>query len=104
MEYPLISIKREFNNRLLNKIDFDLHEIKSFIFITIKAYAALERAGCPNDKVRLAHIFMGLQLKESVIKVIDSDLLLTKSNFKCMSNKGHRKSENHDIYLAREEF
>jgi len=24
MEYPLISIKREFNNRLLNKTDFQI--------------------------------------------------------------------------------
>lgn len=50
-------------------MDFEIHEIKAFIFATIKAYHSLERAGCTNDKVRLAHIFMGLQLKESIIKV-----------------------------------
>jgi hypothetical protein len=41
MEYPLVSIKREFNNRMLNKIDFEIDEIKNFIYATIKAYSAL---------------------------------------------------------------
>lgn len=53
-------------------------------------YATLERSGCLNDKVRAAHIFMGLQLKESVVKVIDAELIHKPSNFKLMAKKGYR--------------
>lgn len=60
MEYPLLSLKREFNHRLLNKTEFSTNEIADVVFSTIKAYAFLERTGCINDKVRMAHIFVGV--------------------------------------------
>lgn len=90
MEYPLLSLKREFNHRLLNKTDFTTTEIADVVFSTIKAYAFLEKAGCINDKVRMAHIFVGVEsrTKESKVKVIDSDLLQVKSNYQCMLSKG----------------
>lgn len=90
MEYPLMSLKREFNNRLLKKIDFTTTEIADVVFSTIKAYAFLARTGCPNDKVRMAHIFIGVEsaTKESKVKVIDSDLLLSPNNYQLMLAKG----------------
>jgi hypothetical protein len=91
MEYPLVSIKREFTNRLLTNVDFQIEEIRNFIQSTIVGYATLERSGCLNDKVRLAHIFMGLQMKESVIKVIDAELIHKPSNFALMTKKGHQQ-------------
>lgn len=106
MEYPLMSLKREFNNRLLKKIDFTTTEIADVIFSTIKAYAFLARTGCPNDKVRMAHIFVGLEstTKESKVKVIDSDMLLIHNNYQLMLKKGPQAAENHDIYLPPEQF
>ena len=90
MEYPLLSLKREFNHRLLNKTDFATTEIADVVFSSIKAYAFLEKAGCSNDKVRMAHIVVGVEsrTKESKVKVIDSDLLMTPSNYQAMLLKG----------------
>ncbi len=99
-----MSLKREFNNRLLNKLDFQLQEIQNFIYATIRGYAALERQALPNHKVRMAHIFMGLKTRDSSIKVIDSELLEKASNLELMRRGGFRDPQNHDIYLAPEEF
>ena len=73
MEYPLQSIKREFNNRLLKKVDFSTNEIADVIFSTVQAYAFLEKSGNLNTKVRLAHIFsVTSRTKESKTKAVDS--------------------------------
>jgi hypothetical protein len=104
MEYPLISLKREFNNRLLNKLDFTSEEIRRIVYAAIKGYSALEKMGCPNDKVRLAHVFVGVHLKESLIKVVDSQLLTSPTNLQCIMKQGPDSPQHHDVYLAPEEF
>ena len=81
IEYPFMSIKKEYNTRLLKNIDFDTKEIADVVYASIPAYSFLEKSGSHNDKIRVAHIFVGIDNRESKIKVIDSDLLLTKSNF-----------------------
>jgi hypothetical protein len=75
LEYPFLSLKKEYNSRLLKNIDFTTTEIADVIFNTIPAYAFLERMGCLNNKIRSAHIFIGVDRKESKLKVIDADLL-----------------------------
>ena len=95
-----MSIKKEYNTRLLKNIDFETREIADVVFACIPAYAFLERSGSNNDKIRVAHIFIGLENKESKIKVIDSDLLLTHSNFNEILEKGYEEAECQDIYSS----
>lgn len=63
LEYPLLSLKKEYNTRLLKGIDFNSNEIADVIFCSIPAYSYLERNGTPNNKIRLAHIFVGVDRK-----------------------------------------
>ena len=77
LEYPFMSLKKEYNGRLLKGIDFNTNQIADVIFASIPAYAFLQRSGSHNNKIRLAHIFVGIDNKDTKIKVIDSDLLLT---------------------------
>jgi hypothetical protein len=102
VEYPLISLKKEFNNRLLNKLEFDKEEVTKIMYSAIRGYAAIERSNSKNDKVRMAHVFIGVHHKESLIKVIDSGLLSGPSNLQCTILKGCDNSEHHDVYLAPE--
>ncbi len=104
LEYPLVSLKREFHNRMLNKLQFDKEEITRILYSAIRGYATIERAGSANNKVRMAHIFVGVQSKESTIKVIDSGLLSGPSNLQCLIVNGADSNEHHDVYLAPEEF
>lgn len=104
LEYPLISLKREFHNRMLNKLQFDREEITRILYSAIRGYAAVERAAGQNSKVRMAHIFVGVQAKESTIKVIDSGLLSAASNLQCLILNGPKSNEHHDVYPAPEEF
>lgn len=104
LEYPLISLKREFHNRLLNRLQFDREEITRILYSAIRGYAAVERAGGQNSKVRMAHIFVGVQAKESTVKVIDSGLLGAASNLQCLILNGPKSNEHHDVYLSPEEF
>jgi hypothetical protein len=41
LEYPLLSLKKEYNNRLLKNIDFNTTEIADVVFCAIPAYAFL---------------------------------------------------------------
>ena len=100
MEYPLISLKKEFYNRLLNKLAFDREEITRILYSAIRGYAAVERSGADNSKVRMGHIFVGVQNKDSTIKVIDSSLLPVPSNLNVLQLHGSKRNEDHDIYLA----
>jgi hypothetical protein len=84
VEYPLISLKREFHNRLLNKLQFDKEEITRVLYSAIKGYAAVDKTGSQNTKVRMAHIFIGVQAKESTVKVIDSSLLSAPTNLQAL--------------------
>lgn len=98
MEYPLVSLKREYHNRLLNKLQFDKEEITRILYAAIRGYAAIERTGSANTKVRMAHIFVGVQAKESLIKVIDSSLLSSPTNLQCLILHSSHSNEHHDIY------
>lgn len=102
LEYPLISLKREFHNRMLNKLQFDKEEITRILYSSIRGYAAVERAAGHNSKVRMAHIFVGVQNKESTIKVIDSGLLSAASNLQCLILSGPKSNEHHDVYPSPE--
>lgn len=104
IEYPLISLKREFHNRMLNKLQFDCDEITRILYSAIRGYAVIQRSGVLNTKVRMAHIFVGVQARESVIKVIDSSLLSAPTNLQCLILHGSSSNEHHDIYLSPEEF
>ena len=95
-----MSLKKEYNGRLLKGIDFNTNQIADVIFASIPAYAFLQRSGSHNDKIRLAHIFVGIDNKDTKIKVIDSDLLMTESNFQEIRSKGYQQAECQDIYLA----
>ena len=65
-------------------------EIVDVIFSTIQAYAFLEKSGQINNKIRLAHIFIGVdRSKSSKPKAIDGDLLLIGDNYQCMIDKGY---------------
>ena len=63
IEYPFMSIKKEYNTRLLKNIDFDAREIADVVYACIPAYTFLARSGSHNDKIRVAHIFIGLDNK-----------------------------------------
>jgi hypothetical protein len=102
VEYPLISLKREFHNRLLNKLQFDKEEITRILYSAIRGYAAVERTGGANTKVRMAHIFVGVQARESTVKVIDSALLSAPTNIQCMILHGSHSNEHYDIYPSPE--
>jgi hypothetical protein len=102
VEYPLISLKKEFNNRLLNRLEFGKEEITNILYSAIRGYAAIERTGSPNDRVRMAHIFIGVRQKESLIKVIDSNLLAGPSNFKCLKDYGASSAEHYDVCVSPE--
>ena len=41
LEYPFMSLKKEYNTRLLKTIDFNTNEIADVIFASIPAYAFL---------------------------------------------------------------
>jgi hypothetical protein len=92
LEYPLVSLKREFHNRMLNKLQFDKEEITRILYSAIRGYAAVERTGSTNTKVRMAHIFVGVQAKESLIKVIDSSLLSAPTNLQCLILHGAKSN------------
>ena len=72
------------------------------VYAAIRGYSALETHGSRNEKVRMAHVFMGLKLKESLIKVVDSELLEKGSNLQLMRDGGFRDPQNHDVYLSPE--
>lgn len=68
-------------------------EIVDVIFSTIQAYAFLEKSGNTNNKIRLAHIFIGVdKTKSSKPKAIDADLLLIPDNYDCMIQKGYESA------------
>lgn len=48
---------------MLNRLEFDREEITKILYSCIRAYAELEREGVSNDKVRMGHIFVGVQSK-----------------------------------------
>jgi hypothetical protein len=50
----------------------------------------------------MGHIFVGVQSKESMIKVIDCSLLNGPSNLQSMLLHGHKSSHQMDIYLSPE--
>lgn len=58
VEYPLISLKRELNNRIINNYTFSREEITNILFSTIRGYAKVEKEGYKNDKVKLGHILV----------------------------------------------
>lgn len=103
-EYPLTSLKREFNNRIINGLHFERDEITRIMYSCIRGYAALEESESINDKVRMAHVFIGVHSRESIIKVVDSALLTAKGNFETFRKQGHHRTENYDIYLSPEEL
>jgi hypothetical protein len=80
MEYPLISLRREFHNRLINQLQFDKEEITRILYAAIRGYAAIERTNGENTKVRMGHMFVGVQARESVVKVVDSALMSVGTN------------------------
>lgn len=63
----------------------------NFITSTIRGYANLEREGFRTDTVRLKNIFIGLKNRESVIKVAETNLLASKSNYVYMVEDGPHK-------------
>ena len=103
-EYPLTTLKKEFHNRGINSLAFEREEITRILYSCIRGYADIEESGSLNDKVRMAHVFVGVHSRESLIKVIDSGLLTIKSNLETFKKYGHSKQENADIYLAPEEL
>ena len=52
----------------------------------------------------MAHIFVGVQQKESLIKVIDSNLLPALSNLRCLKDYGPNSAEHYDVCVAPEQF
>lgn len=77
---------------MLNKLQFDKDEITRILYSTIRGYAAVERAGALNSKVRMAHIFVGVQARESIVKVIDSSLLSAPTNLQSLILHGPSSS------------
>jgi hypothetical protein len=98
VEYPLVNLKREFHNRLINKLSFDKEEITRVLYSAIRGYAAVERTDGANTKVRMAHIFVGVQARESIVKVVDSALLNAPTNIQTLIISGPKSSEYIDIY------
>ena len=90
-DYPFINFQRELFNRLHKKISFTKEELMNFITSTIRGYANLEREGFRTDTVRLKNIFIGLKNRESVIKVAETNLLASKSNYVYMVEDGPHK-------------
>jgi hypothetical protein len=52
----------------------------------------------------LAHIFVGVKQKDSLIKVVDSTLLPGPTNFQCLKLYGPNSAEHYDVYLSPEEL
>jgi hypothetical protein len=52
----------------------------------------------------MAHIFVGVQARESVIKVIDSSLLSAPTNLQSLILHGSKSNDYYDIYPSPEEF
>lgn len=52
----------------------------------------------------MGHVFVGVHSRESLIKVIDSDLLPASSNLDIVKKYGPNKAEYYDLHLSPEEF
>ena len=61
IDYPFINLHRESANRRSKKIPSTPQEVRSIIISSIKGYKSIEEAGYPTNKVRLRHVFFGIQ-------------------------------------------
>lgn len=76
----MASLVAEFRNRVKTQKYFTNEEINIITCGALRGYAALEQAGIPNTKVRLANIYFGLANVMPLPKVIDSTLFPTATN------------------------
>lgn len=97
-----MNFQRELFNRTNKQISFTKEEIMNFINSTIKGYADIERGGFPTDKVRLKNIFIGIKDRDPIIKVAETNLLASNSNYADFIKKGPHHDLNRDIYLSPE--
>ena len=96
----MASLVAEFRNRVKTQKYFTNEEIHIITCGTLRGYAALEQAGIPNTKVRLANIYFGLANAMPLPKVIDSTLFPTATNLALA-----RKQEGaEEVFLAPEEL
>lgn len=63
----------------------------------VRGYALIEREGIANDKIRLKNMYFGLKDQVPILKVADSNLFPTKSNFLSVASGD---SDIEDIFLS----
>jgi hypothetical protein len=80
-DYILIDMHTEARNRIRMNTKFSNEELSTILAGAVKGYASVEREGIPNDKVRLKNIYFGLKDQIPIVKIADSNLFPSKSNF-----------------------
>lgn len=66
----------------------------------VRGFAALEKLGIPNDKIKLKNVYFGLKEQTPIVKVADSHMFAIRSN---CENVRMKDPSTDDIFLSPEE-